>query len=151
MILVLGVSMASAACAVWFLNRSKTTDVYPFLEQAEPISFLFDDGVLHHGTGPALAQLALQPGTHVWDDMRDTLVSRFPDIPDRAGTGQHGSLTIYAADQQSRDQLEIAWRGPMGRRLSRIKGFFPKAIRTHQRGYHCALNRTSGQIGMSCP
>tara|TARA_R110002072_G_scaffold19365_12_gene71832 strand:- start:3249 stop:4748 length:1500 start_codon:yes stop_codon:yes gene_type:complete len=113
MILVLGVSMASAACAVWFLNRSKTTDVYPFLEQAEPISFLFDDGVLHHGTGPALAQLALQPGTHVWDDMRDTLVSRFPDIPDRAGTGQHGSLTIYAADQQSRDQLEIAWRGPL--------------------------------------
>ncbi|MGC1494923.1 MAG: PAS-domain containing protein [Sulfitobacter sp.] len=79
----------------------------------EPISLLFQDGVLHHGTNTALTQLALEPGTHVWDDMRDSLLPRFPDFPDRAGNGQLGNITMQADDNTAPGEVQIRWRGPL--------------------------------------
>ncbi|MGJ8615650.1 MAG: PAS-domain containing protein [Sulfitobacter sp.] len=111
--LVLGVSAISAGCALWFLNQPKPTGVYPLAGQSEPMSLLFDDGVLHHGTHTALSRFALQPGAHLWGDLRDTLVSRFPDIPYSADAGKHGSLTLHAANQDDTGQLDITWRGSL--------------------------------------
>lgn len=109
--IVFGISAVTAAFAFLFLSFSKTTKVMPENAHHEPLSLLFDDGVLHHGTDAAIARFALQPGTHVWDDLRDTLVSRFPDIPDTIGAGEHGRLTMRATDDQTPNQLEISWRG----------------------------------------
>jgi len=113
LLLVFGVSAVSAGCALWFLNQPKPAGIHALTAQPEPMSLLFDDGVLHHGTHTALAQFALHPGTHVWDDLRDALVSRFPDIPNCADAGKHGSLTLHATDQDDRDQLDIKWRGSL--------------------------------------
>ncbi len=68
---------------------------------------------MHHATDAALNKLALEPGTHVWDDMRNSLLSRFPDFPDRAGAGQLGSITMQAADDMAPGEVNIRWRGPL--------------------------------------
>lgn len=112
-LLVLGVSVTTAAGAVWLLNRPSVTTLPHPPQPEESMSLLFDDGVLHHGTPPALCHLALQPGTHVWDDLRDTMRARFPQFPDRAGSGEHGSLTMRAGDSRDLDQVDITWRGPL--------------------------------------
>ncbi|MGJ5617732.1 PAS-domain containing protein [Sulfitobacter sp. MF3-043] len=110
-IVVLSVSVLSAACAVWFLQRPKASQKRQFAEPDEPMSLLFDGGVLHHGTNAALTALALQPGTHGWNDLRDTLVPRFPGFSDLPGTGTHGNVTIHASDNRRPDRLEVSWRG----------------------------------------
>lgn len=112
-LLVLGVSVITAIGAVWLLDRTGPTTLPKPIQPDEPMSLLFDDGVLHHGTPIALRHLALQPGTHVWDDLRDTMLANFPQFPDRAGTGEHGSLTMSAADSSGPDQIDITWRGPL--------------------------------------
>ncbi len=110
-ILVLAISMLSATVAVWYMNRGTSIYRGPDHSVAEPLSLLFDGGVLHHGTGAALQRLALHPGTHVWDDLRDALTPHFPDIPPDIGTGEHGHLTLRATDEYGYDRLDISWRG----------------------------------------
>lgn len=111
--LIIGLSTVSALSAVWFLNRPKTPNMPVLPIPAEQISLLFDGGVLHHGTNRALTQLALQPGTHDWDDMRDGLLAIFPEIPVCAPSGENGSLTLQPNDQHSHDHLKITWRNQL--------------------------------------
>lgn len=110
MMLTIGLSTASALGALWFLNRPERQKGSETSVLFEPISLLFDGGVLQHGTKRALTQLALQPGTHVWDDMRDGLLRQFPEIPECAGAGEYGTLTLQPTDRHSADQLQITWR-----------------------------------------
>jgi PAS domain-containing protein len=110
-LLVFGISALTAVGAFWLLNTQKTAANAPPEAVQDPVSLLFDGGVLHHGTTNALTHFALQPGTHVWDDLRDTLVVRFPSMPKTAGTGDHGRLTMRATDDQTPNQLDISWRG----------------------------------------
>jgi PAS domain-containing protein len=81
--------------------------------EPEPLALLFDDGFLHHATQRALAQFAINPGFHVWSDLRDTLLDRFPDLPEAPGSGEFGTMTLTAGDHQSPQRIEISWRGPL--------------------------------------
>lgn len=77
---------------------------------AEPLSLLFDDGVLHHANPQALHKFVLQPGIHVWEDLRETLVARFPDFPVTAGTGPAGSVKIQSKEPNDPTLVEMNWR-----------------------------------------
>jgi PAS domain-containing protein len=79
----------------------------------EPLSLLFDDGFLHHATHRALTQLAISPGFNVWDDLRDGLLARFPDLPASPGCGDIGSMTLTATDHKSPHRVEMNWRGSL--------------------------------------
>ncbi len=81
--------------------------------QDEPLSLLFEDGMLHHATTRAASQFALLPGKAIWADLRDALINRFPDFPEHANTGQQGQITIRATDNANPREALISWRGPL--------------------------------------
>ncbi len=138
MLQAVALSMLSAVGAAWFLTRIKPVERQQSLEQPEPFSLLFDGGILHHGTSIALSQLALQPGTHIWDDMRDSLLPRFPEIPEKPGAGKNGSLTIPASDQSSLDQLRMRWRD--GLCWVEIENSAPQDSRSNDHSDSCELD-----------
>ncbi len=75
-----------------------------------PLSLLFDDGFLHHGTDAALRQFAFLPGTHVWDDLRDALLQYFPEFPETPGTGTSGSMQLQSKDPRDQSVIDVNWR-----------------------------------------
>jgi PAS domain-containing protein len=112
--LIFAVAMATAALA--FLYVGKLRPAQPSSDEAdreEPLALLFEDGALHHANDPAMTRLALMPGTHFWEDLRDSLITRFPDFPCSPCTGKQGSLTLWANDGTAPDQVQMHWRGPL--------------------------------------
>jgi PAS domain-containing protein len=93
--------------------RSKAPPVSVIVAEHEPLALLFDDGFLHHATQRALSQLAINPSYHVWSDLRDCLLTRFPDLPEIPGSGEFGSMTLTAQDQISPRHIEMTWRGSL--------------------------------------
>lgn len=79
----------------------------------EPMTLLFNDGFLHHGTQNALNHLCFAPDFHGWSDFRDRLLPRFPDLPDTPGAGRQGAMCLIAADQKFPNRLELNWEGPL--------------------------------------
>ncbi|MEM6938679.1 MAG: PAS-domain containing protein [Pseudomonadota bacterium] len=74
------------------------------------MSFLFDDGVLHHASLNAQQTFALLPGTHVWADLRESLVSRFSQFPETAACDSIGSITILPDSKEDPGILTLRWR-----------------------------------------
>ncbi len=97
----------TGAIALAFLSRSDR--VAPQVPD-DPLALLFHDGVLHHGSLRALHRFALMPGTHVWDDLRTVLLSRFPTLPSNPGTGDAGQLSITADGEDDLAILRLSWR-----------------------------------------
>ncbi|WP_138069848.1 PAS-domain containing protein [Sulfitobacter sp. EhC04] len=83
------------------------------MADAEPVALLFDDGVLHHATTPALQRFSLLPGAHLWDDLREALKDSFPDFPTCPGPGEHGALTLQAKTANDPQEIEISWWGSL--------------------------------------
>lgn len=82
-------------------------------DEQTPLSLIFQDGILHHATDEACRMFALEPGAHFWDDLRETLLARFPDFPVVPGMGPHGQATVHAMDRNGPEQAEITWRGSL--------------------------------------
>lgn len=110
---IVAAASATAVLALLYVDRAQLGRRRAGAPQAEPLALLFEDGVLHHATDSAMAELALAPGTHLWDDMRETLLDRFPNFPTAAGTGDSGSLTLAAYDGRDPGEIRINWRGPL--------------------------------------
>ncbi len=110
-------ALVCVGLAVWWTNprtpRAEPTDWI----DPDPLALLFQNGMLHHATDQARALLSLEPGTHFWDDLRDQLLTRFPDFPANPGTGLQGHTTLQALDRCGLDQAEITWQGPRCRVL----------------------------------
>lgn len=113
LLVILLSAACTAAIATVFLAQQaqadRTSDTLP----QDPLALLFEDGILHHGTLTALNTFALFPGTHVWDDLRDSLLQRFPDFPPTAGTGQSGRMSIQADTPGDGGEININWRDGM--------------------------------------
>jgi len=107
------VALLTVLAALWWVGRFAGLAGDNRGVHLEPITLLFDGGVLQHATHHALAKLALQPGLHDWDDLRGLIGQRFPNFPEAASTGQRGKITMFAADESELSQLEIKWRGPL--------------------------------------
>ena len=105
----------SACCiGVWWWFRSATNSSdFTHTQDNAPLALLFHNGMLHHASDDARYMFALEPGTHFWDDLRDTLLTRFPDFPVVPGLGPHGHATVHALDQNGPEQADIAWRGSL--------------------------------------
>lgn len=110
---VFGVALLTAVAALGFLSLKDTHSFQRNESEQEPLSFLFDDGVLQHGSTAALRQFSLLPGAHVWDDLREALVPRFADFPDHAGNGASGKITLAAEDPNDLSVIDIRWRGSL--------------------------------------
>ena len=76
------------------------------------MALLFDDGFLQNATQSALTLLAINPEFHIWDDIRETLLPRFPALPENLCSDEFGSTVFYANDQGSPERVEMNWRGP---------------------------------------
>ncbi|KIN62847.1 PAS/PAC domain protein [Sulfitobacter noctilucicola] len=100
----------TAAFAVRFLIVPRSGSVAVDLTDTDPVALLFDNGVLHHGTFAALSKFSLLPGTHVWDDLRDALLPRFPDFPETSGSGASGSMALLPQDPDDPSQVKVKWR-----------------------------------------
>lgn len=114
-LLVSGISVLTAALALWSIQRIPAR---PVAQQnaatgPEAVALLFENGILHHATQTAAHTLEMEPGTHDWEDLWDTLVGRFPNFPRMAHSGSRGSQTLDAVDGQDPEQVRIRWRGDL--------------------------------------
>ncbi|KHA50414.1 PAS-domain containing protein [Sulfitobacter geojensis] len=107
------IATLTAFIARYFLKDTRTPVASLAAENSDPLSFLFDDGVLHHASTSAMQRFSLAPGTHVWDDLRGGLLGRFPDFPERPGVGATGSMKLRPAQSNDRVELEMNWRDGM--------------------------------------
>lgn len=101
---------ATGLGALLFLKRRPAPRPVQADDTADPLALLFEDGVLHHATDRAMQTLALYPGAHVWADLRESLLSRFPDFPETAGTGYKGTLVLAANDDAAPGHVQMSWR-----------------------------------------
>lgn len=107
---IVGASLCCAALAVIFIKRSVRDPASVETFPPEPMSFLFDDGVLYHGTQSGLAAFGLLPGAHVWSDLRDSLLARFPQFPEAATNDAIGSMTVHPLRKDDPGLLTLRWR-----------------------------------------
>jgi PAS domain-containing protein len=112
-ILVISIAAITAVIARFFLADAQVPATNAPTDIVDPLSFLFDDGVLHHASTSALQRFALAPGTHVWDDLRTGLLGQFPDFPERPGVGATGSMKLRPNQSGDRAELEMNWRDGM--------------------------------------
>lgn len=110
-----GIAMATSALALWAICVVPTRNAPQptFRARPEPIALLFENGILHHATETAARNLAMEAGTHDWEDLCDALVPRFPEFPRVAHSGSRGSQTLDAIDGHDPEQLRIRWRGDL--------------------------------------
>lgn len=101
-------ALLAAWLALYVLARPAARTAAPPAPQGAPMALLFDGGALHHATEPAMAELALAPGHHGWDDLRERLKDRFPDLPHWPGEHETGSVILTARD--AGDRLRLRWR-----------------------------------------
>ena len=108
-IIVLAAAFTTALAALWWLstNAGRPAAAPPGIDD---MSLLFEDGELIHGSDSALTRFALAPGHHQWEDIREALLSRFPEFPRTARHGATGKLTLTAEDGDSPSELRITWR-----------------------------------------
>ena len=107
------IAALTAFIARYFLKDTRTPVASLAAENSDPLSFLFDDGVLHHASTSAMQRFSLAPGTHVWDDLRGGMLGQFPDFPERPGVGATGSMKLRPAQSSDRVELEMNWRDGM--------------------------------------
>ncbi len=110
LLVVVSAAGVTALLALRLLRVADARPVMPLPDTPEPMVLLFDDGILHHGTTRALNGLALLPGVHVWDDVRLSLLRRFPDFPDHPEPRPEGRISLFATDGASPRQVVIHWR-----------------------------------------
>ncbi|UOA13321.1 PAS-domain containing protein [Sulfitobacter dubius] len=108
-LIVLAAACVSALVALWWLSTlgTRTTKAPPDIDD---MSLLFEDGHLIHGSDNALTRFALAPGYHHWEDIREALLTRFPEFPASPRHGATGNLTLAAEDGDSPPELRITWR-----------------------------------------
>ena len=99
-LLVGGISITTAVLALWAIQRVPArADGSPMAtEPAEAVALLFENGILSHATQSAAHTLEMEAGTHDWEDLRETLLARFPTFPRMAYSGSRGTQTLDAAD-----------------------------------------------------
>ncbi|UWR33617.1 PAS-domain containing protein [Sulfitobacter sp. W027] len=108
-LIVLAAASVTALGALWWLNLTAGRPaVAP--PDIDDMSLLFEDGHLIHGSDSALTRFALAPGYHQWEDIREALLSRFPEFPAVPRHGATGNLTLAAEDGDSPPELRITWR-----------------------------------------
>lgn len=108
-LLVVAVAALTAIAAL-LASRILHTRKAPPPDIPDPVSFLFEDGVLHHATRNALQTYALMPGAHVWSDIAALLTPRFPDVPKTFGNAPSGRLALPAACEDDPGTLVVTWR-----------------------------------------
>ncbi|MFG6589864.1 PAS-domain containing protein [Sulfitobacter sp. 1A12157] len=108
-IIVLAAAFVTALAALWWLGSAagRPAAAPPGIDD---MSLLFEEGQLVHGSDNALTRFALAPGYHQWEDIRDALLSRFPEFPRTPRHGATGNLTLRAEDGDSPLELRITWR-----------------------------------------
>ena len=111
--LVAGVSMVAAISALLIPTRRAAPPSMSDAPADDPIALLFDDGFLHHASAPAQSQLSMTPGVHIWADLRQQLLDRFPELPLDPGTGDRGHVTLRAQSGPGPQQIDLEWQGPL--------------------------------------
>lgn len=112
-VVIAGTVLICLVASVWWTRRTLAGGAHFDMQNSTALALLFRDGMLHHVTDEARLMYALEPGAHFWDDLRDTLLARFPDFPVVPGMGPHGQATVHALDSNGPEQVEIAWRGSL--------------------------------------
>ncbi len=107
---MIGASLCCALIAVLMIRWLTPPPVLVEAAPPEPMSFLFDDGVLHHATQNALTAFALFPGAHVWNDLRNSLLGRFPQFPETATNAAISSMTVHPLRKDDGGLLKVHWR-----------------------------------------
>ena len=110
---IAGVAIACTLWVLWWLRPTPTAADHAVLPDPTALALLFHDGVLHHATEQARTMFALEPGTHFWEDLHDTLRTRFPEFPNGPGPSAQGHKTLFATDNDSPKQAEVTWRGTL--------------------------------------
>ncbi|MDF3415021.1 PAS domain-containing protein [Sulfitobacter sp. M57] len=107
LLLITAVAATTVLITRFFLFAPRAATAPVPSPQAEPLSLLFDNGVLHHASTAALKRFSFVPGRHVWEDLRDALLGQFPDLP---GSDAAGKIKLRSAHAGDPLEIEISWR-----------------------------------------
>ncbi len=108
--LIISVATLTGIIAALVLDNRRGTLSTEVAPVDEPLSLLFEKGLLHHATDRALSAYGLSPGTHIWDDLRSALISRFPQFPESICTTESGSMIMVPPNASDPSRCEINWR-----------------------------------------
>lgn len=108
-VLLAAVTVTGLVMTLWFIPHRDSVSVESN-DHDDGFAFLFEDGVLHHATRKAAALLPACDDDQYWQDLRDTLIARFPDFPVEAGQGQEGHIALNARDHTEPQGAVIHWR-----------------------------------------
>ena len=104
-----GTALATAMAAAFFLRRATHQPATESVSARDGISFLFEDGLLHHASAEALATFRFQLGQNFWDDLRTALQDRFPDLPTHPAQGPMGQMDVSAEAPDDPAMIHIQW------------------------------------------
>ncbi len=113
--IVAAAGLSAGAAMLWisrapqfFAGHSKqgSTEMRP-----DGISFLFDQGDLHHASETAQQLYQVAPGQDDWQTWRERMLNRFPGLPERPHANQPGSVTIQARHAEDIATLKLTQRG----------------------------------------
>ena len=105
-----GSALVCAGLAFILLTKSRRVPQDTSEIPIEPMAFLFDNGLLHHASPNALRSFALVPGSHVWSDLRDGLLDRFPQFPEDPHKKTLESMSIRSANTDDPAVLSLHWQ-----------------------------------------
>ncbi|WP_282128215.1 PAS-domain containing protein [Roseobacter litoralis] len=116
---VAGAAVLSILVAVyWMFSRQQQTasDNSVLPGNAEHcVSLLFEDENLEHASDTAAKLYKLIPGRDDWSGMRERLINRFPNLPERPLLAQAGQTTVPARDLEDAAVLELTRTGTFTR------------------------------------
>lgn len=113
-LVVVCAALATALGLVWWFNRNTPTSAaIKDLPPADPLVFLFRDEILQDATEQAIAEFSIEPGTRYWGDIRETLITRFPDFPDFPNATGNGQIVLHSTPDAAPQTATIKWQGPL--------------------------------------
>ncbi|AVL53360.1 PAS domain-containing protein [Roseobacter denitrificans] len=116
---VAGAAVSSTLVAVyWMLSKQQQAAPGTSLQPSDSenrVSFLFEDENLEHASETAAKLYKLIPGHDDWTGMRERLVNRFPNLPERPLAAQSGQTTVPARDIEDAAILEVTRAGAFTR------------------------------------
>lgn len=116
---VAGAAVSSMLVAVyWISKRQQQTPTDSSVQPGNVdhrVSLLFEDENLEHVSDTAAKLYQLIPGRDDWTGMRERLINRFPNLPERPLLAQSGQSTVPARDLEDAAILEVTRKGAFTR------------------------------------
>ncbi|XDA98243.1 PAS-domain containing protein [Sulfitobacter sp. LCG007] len=113
-LIVVCAAAGSVALAILWILRGQRGNTTAGHSLEDGVSFLFDNGVLHHASNTALHMHGLRPGEDTWESLRKLYIFRFPRFPEEPPSDRNG-LSLRALHEHDGGRIRISQSGDFTR------------------------------------